>query len=84
MEYKGSGMLAKFVVCTWILWMGANVQQYITWRPIQTMMAGERSAHACVDLLNRLQLIHPKRTFQCLPEGTVPDGYQPPHPVRLR
>jgi hypothetical protein len=80
-------MLVRFVVCTWILWMGAGVHERVTWRPIQAFIEGERSAQVCLDLLNRVQPIQPQRTFQCLPKGTVPDGYQPPimrRPERLR
>jgi hypothetical protein len=71
-------MLERFLLCTWILWMGAGVQERVTWRPIQAVIEGERSAQVCLDLLNRVQPIQPQRTFQCLPKGTVPDGYQPP------
>jgi hypothetical protein len=80
-------MFVRFLICIWILWMGAGVQEHVTWRPIQAVIEGERSAQACLDLLNRVQPIQPQRTFQCLPKGTVPDGYQPPtvrSPYRLR
>ena len=71
-------MLVKLVVCTWILWMGVGVQERVTWHRIQVFNEGDRSAEGCLYVLGRVQPIKPEGMFQCLPQGTVPDGYQPP------
>ena len=72
--------LAVGVVLTWILWMGTALHERMTWHPINTFVDGQ----VCADMRHRVQPVHPRHTFQCLPEGTVPDGYQPPTGPRPR